>query len=127
MERRLRATPATLESLAAHPGFTHTDLQARSVRESGGPSQRFFHAAVRRAGMSPHQGVASILRAATDPAARGGEFYGPRWFTRGDPVRKRLGWPHRAEALRLWEVSEQMTGVSFDVAAAVASIQAREC
>lgn len=120
LDRRLRATPAALQSLAAHPGFTHTDLQARSVREAGGLSQKFFHATVQRFGMTPREGVASILRAAADPEARGGEFYGPRWFIFGDPVRKRLTLGHESEARRLWDVSERMTGIDFDVAALVA-------
>lgn len=119
LDRRLRSTPATLESLAAHPGFTHTDLQARSVREAGGLSQKFFHAAVQRFGMTPREGVASILRAATDPQAVGGEFYGPRWFTLGEPVRKRCTPGHESEGRRLWDVSEEMTGVTFDVPALV--------
>jgi NAD(P)-dependent dehydrogenase (short-subunit alcohol dehydrogenase family) len=117
LDRRLRATPANLQSLAAHPGFTHTDLQARSVREAGGLSQKFFHAAVQRFGMTPREGVASILRAATDPGARGGEFYGPRWFTVGQPVRKRFTLEHRTEAEQLWEESEKLTGIDFEVAA----------
>lgn len=123
LDRRLRSTPATLQSLVAHPGFTHTDLQARSVREAGGSSQRFFHVTVQRFGMTPREGVASILRAATDPRAVGGEFYGPRWFTFGQPVRKRLTLQHESEARRLWNVSEEMTGVSFDVPALAAASQ----
>lgn len=121
LDRRLRGTQATVRSLAAHPGFTHTDLQARSVRESGGLSQKFFHATVRRVGMTPAKGVASILRAATDSTARGGEFYGPRFFTFGNPVEKRT-LEHRAESVRLWELSEEWTGTSFDVPALVAAL-----
>lgn len=119
LDRRLRSTSANLQSLAAHPGFTHTDLQARSVREAGGVSQKFFHAAVQRFGMTPREGVASILRAATDPHAVGGEFYGPRWFTFGEPARKRFTLGHESEAKRLWDISEKMTGVTFDIPALV--------
>ena len=36
-----------------------------------------IHAAARYVGMSPDDGALSQLRAATDPTARGGEFYGP--------------------------------------------------
>jgi NAD(P)-dependent dehydrogenase (short-subunit alcohol dehydrogenase family) len=60
-------------SIVVHPGFTNTDLQARSVRETrGGRSQRFYRAAVLRVGMTPAQGALSLLRAATDPSAVGG-------------------------------------------------------
>jgi hypothetical protein len=62
--------------IVVHPGFANTDLQARSVRESGGGrSQRFFHTAVRRFGMTPARGALPLLRAATDPRAVGGALY----------------------------------------------------
>ncbi len=116
LERRARAANVRLQSLIAHPGFVHTDLQARSVRETrGGASQRFFHEAVQRFGMPPVAGALSILRAATDPSARGGELYTPRYVNRGPPVRRPLlGRSQDRAALRtLWEVSERETGVTF--------------
>jgi len=67
--------------------------------------------------MSPATGALSQLRAATDPGASGGEFYGPLWFNSGPPVRKpvlrRLGM--RRAIARLWEVSERETGLKLDV------------
>jgi len=42
-----------------------------------------------RTGMSPAQGALSQLRAATDPDANGGEFYGPLFVNNGPPVRSR--------------------------------------
>ncbi|MGH2815824.1 MAG: short-chain dehydrogenase, partial [Actinomycetota bacterium] len=82
-------------------------------------SQRFFHAAVRRFGMTPAQGALSLLRAATDPGAAGGALYTPRWVNWGPPVRRPMfGRSHSREAMAtLWEVSERETGVSFDLAA----------
>jgi len=66
--------------------------------------------------MSPAKGALSQLRAATDPSARGGQFYGPLFVNNGPPVRKpvlrRLG---MAKAIgRLWEVSERETGVKLE-------------
>jgi NAD(P)-dependent dehydrogenase (short-subunit alcohol dehydrogenase family) len=103
-------------SVLAHPGLSNTDLQAASVRETGGGrSQRFFHMLAARTGMSPEAGARPQLRAATDPAARGGEFYVPRWFNAGPPVRRpilrRIGMD-RAIA-RLWEVSERETAIAI--------------
>jgi hypothetical protein len=70
----------------------------------------------RRTGMSADDGALPQLRAATDPAAKGGEFYGPAFVNNGPPVRKpvlrRLGM-NRAIA-SLWEVSERETGVALD-------------
>jgi NAD(P)-dependent dehydrogenase (short-subunit alcohol dehydrogenase family) len=118
LDRRLRVAEVRLRSVVAHPGFTNTDLQARSVRETGGGrSQRFFRAAVRRFGMTPAQGALSLLRAATDPSAQGGTLYTPRWVNWGPPVRRPLfGRSRDREAMAtLWEVSERETGITFDV------------
>lgn len=118
LQRELQRAGAPTASLIAHPGLSNTDLQAVSVEGSGGgASQRFFHAAARYVGMSPDDGALSQLRAATDPTARGGEFYGPLFVNNGPPVRKpilrRFGMT-RAIA-KLWEVSERETGVALDV------------
>jgi NAD(P)-dependent dehydrogenase (short-subunit alcohol dehydrogenase family) len=118
LERRFRVEGVSAKSLVAHPGFTSTDLQARSVRETGGGrSQRFFRAAVRRFGMTPAQGALPILRAATDPSAQGGTLYTPRWVNWGPPVRRPLfGRSRDRDAMAtLWEVSERETSTTFDL------------
>jgi NAD(P)-dependent dehydrogenase (short-subunit alcohol dehydrogenase family) len=114
LDRKLREAGAAAASLIAHPGLSNTDLQAVSVTETdGGYSQRFFHGLAGSTGMSPAQGALSQLRAATDPAARGGQFYGPLFVNNGPPVRKpvlrRLGMDKAIG--RLWEVSERETGL----------------
>jgi NAD(P)-dependent dehydrogenase (short-subunit alcohol dehydrogenase family) len=118
LQRRLAAADARAASLIAHPGLSNTDLQAHSVRETGGGrSQRFFHRMAGSSGMSPAEGALPQLRAATDPAAHGGQLYAPRYGNSGPPVRRpimrRLGM-NRAIA-RLWEVSERETGLRLDV------------
>ena len=124
LQRELEKAGASTASLIAHPGLSNTDLQAVSVRDSGsGVSQRFFRSLARRTGMSAADGALSQLRAATDPAAKGGEFYGPRFVNSGPPVRKpvlrRLGMDKAIAAL--WEVSERETGVAIDLRAAAAA------
>jgi len=121
LQHRLHDAAATAASLVAHPGFSNTDLQATSAHEAGGASQRFFHAAVRLVGMPPGRGALPLLRAATDPAAHGGELYAPRYVNNGPPVRRPLfgrSRDRRAMAT-LWAVSERETAVPFDVAALV--------
>jgi NAD(P)-dependent dehydrogenase (short-subunit alcohol dehydrogenase family) len=123
LQRELEKAGASTASLIAHPGLSNTDLQAVSVQESGGgASQRFFLGLARRTGMSAADGALSQLRAATDPAAKGGDFYGPRFVNSGPPVRKpilrRLGMDKAIAAL--WEVSEHETGVAIDLRAAAA-------
>ena len=120
LHRALQRAGAPAASLIAHPGLSNTELQAVSVEEtSGGPSQRFFLWLARNTGMAAADGARSQLRAATDPAAKGGEFYGPAFFNNGPPVRKpvlrRIGMD-RAIA-RLWEVSERETGLRIELGA----------
>lgn len=117
LQRELERAGARTASLIAHPGLSDTNLQTVSVEGSGGgASQRFFHTTARLIGMSAADGALPQLRAATDPAAKGGEFYGPLFVNNGAPVRKpilrRFGMD-RAIA-KLWEVSERETGVALD-------------
>ncbi len=117
LDRRLSAAAANLRALAADPGFSHTDLQANSAREHRGMSQRFFATTVRWIGTTPAQGALPQLRAASDPTVRGGELYGPRFVFGGSPIRN----PSLSRSMTsrdlatLWSVSEQMTGIRFDV------------
>jgi NAD(P)-dependent dehydrogenase (short-subunit alcohol dehydrogenase family) len=118
LDRRFRAADMAARSIVVHPGFANTDLQARSVRETGGGrSQRFFRAAVVWFGMTPARGALSLLRAATDPNAVGGALYTPRWVNWGPPVRRPLfGRSRNRDAMTsLREVSERETGIAFDV------------
>lgn len=67
-------------------------------------------------GMDVEDGAMPQIRAATDPAARGGQFYGPRFVNVGPPVRLPLLRPGRDSAVRVrWEVSERETGVPLVV------------
>jgi NAD(P)-dependent dehydrogenase (short-subunit alcohol dehydrogenase family) len=116
LDRLFRDAGASAASLIAHPGLSNTELQAVSVEETGGGlSQRFFLMLARTVGMSPGEGALSQLRAATDPGAKGGEFYGPLFVNSGPPVRKpvlrRLGMSRAIE--KLWQVSERETGLEL--------------
>jgi NAD(P)-dependent dehydrogenase (short-subunit alcohol dehydrogenase family) len=128
LDRRLVAGGAPVRALAADPGFAHTDLQARSAREARGISQRFFDVTVGWFGSSPAEGALPQIRAATDPAARGGSLYALRFVVRGAPVRfPYLVWGlGDRDRARLWSLSERETGVTFDVAATVRAARAGE-
>jgi NAD(P)-dependent dehydrogenase (short-subunit alcohol dehydrogenase family) len=110
-QRGLRAA-----SLVAHPGLARTNLQVHTAQQGGaGSSGDFWKRAAARFGMSAARGALPQLRAATDPGARGGEMYAPRFVNFGAPVRRpilrRIGLS-RAIAT-LWEVSERETGVGL--------------
>lgn len=117
LQLELERSGASAASLVAHPGLSNTDLQAVSVQQTGGgASQRFFYVLARHTGMSPADGALSQLRAATDPAAKGGEFYGPLFVNNGPPVRKPIlrKFGMATAIARLWEVSERETGLALD-------------
>jgi NAD(P)-dependent dehydrogenase (short-subunit alcohol dehydrogenase family) len=121
LDRRLRAAGTGVIALACHPGVVYTDLFAtRSRRQQFllSPAMRIINFwAVQNARM----GALPALRAATDPSARGGEYYGPhryglrRRFSTGYPavVNSSARSHDEADQARLWQVSEQLTGVSY--------------
>lgn len=117
LDRELRNRGLGALSLVAHPGLSNTDLQARSVDQgASGAIGTFFHRMAHATGMSPEQGARPQLRAATDPEARSGQMYAPRFVNNGAavrrPVLRRIG---LGKAIaRLWEVSEGETGIRFD-------------
>lgn len=118
LARRLEAAHSTVSSLVAHPGLSHTNLQVATVENAGtGISGRFWQLAARYVGMKPLDGALPLLRAATDPEARNGQVYGPRWSFRGAPVKigreeKRVA---RADTGRMWRISESQTGTVFSL------------
>lgn len=119
LQREFERVGVAAQSLMAHPGLTNTDLQSRTVREGGGGAAgSAAHWVTARAGMAPADGALPQLRAATDPWARGGELYGPRWINTGPPVRLPLFRPGADGAIAiLWLVSERETGVPLRVTA----------
>ena len=123
LQQRFARAGVAASSLLAHPGLSTTDLPARAVREGGaGRLGPVFEVMTARSGMSPFEGARPQLRAATDPRARGGELYAPRYGSHGPavrrPVLRRLRLQEQIDVL--WQVSERETGIPLDVAAASA-------
>jgi NAD(P)-dependent dehydrogenase (short-subunit alcohol dehydrogenase family) len=109
LQRRLEAADSKVGATASHPGWTGTDLQ----RHSG--LFRFLNTFFAQ---TPPMGALPTLRAAADPQAESGDYFGPKGFyeMRGYPVKVRTTPEAKNEldARRLWEVSERLTGVSFE-------------
>ncbi|MCE9573416.1 MAG: SDR family NAD(P)-dependent oxidoreductase [Deltaproteobacteria bacterium] len=116
LQRRLAAAGSAVRVTAAHPGWTATDLQ-----RTAGVFRRLNPVFA----MKPPAGALPTLRAATDPGAAGGSYWGPGGFLelKGPPVAARIS--GRAKdakvAAKLFDVSAQLAGVSFDRRAAVQS------
>ena len=116
LQRRLAArADAKTVALAAHPGGSNTEL-TRNIPEILAPLTTPLMAVLFQ---SAEMGALPTLRAATDPAARGGQYYGPDgWFEQGGhpKIVRSSRQSHDGELQRrLWAVSEELTGVSFPV------------
>jgi NAD(P)-dependent dehydrogenase (short-subunit alcohol dehydrogenase family) len=115
LDRRLRAAGSAIRSFGAHPGYAATNLQyaAPPLHE-----RAVFVVANRILAQSAEMGALPILYAATEPGVEGGTYVGPDSFyeQRGHPARARISRAARDEevAARLWEVSEELTGVKFE-------------
>ena len=117
LQRRLAAAGVGTIAVAAHPGGSRTELSRHSGRlvrlEQRWIGQRFSQDAA--------MGALPILRAAVDPDAAGGDYYGPGgWLeVRGYPRKVRSSRRSHDVAVqrRLWTESERLTGVVFEVAA----------
>ncbi|MFE9322162.1 oxidoreductase [Nocardia sp. NPDC052278] len=111
LDRRLTDTHAI--AVAAHPGGSNTEIFRYSPAGFRLPNL----AIARLLGRTPAMGALPTLRAATDPDVKGGEYYGPSGLfeIQGYPVRVESSARSRdvRRQRRLWEVSEELTGVSF--------------
>ena len=103
----------SLRSIAAHPGYTRTNLQTAGAnlgREQQKQPSRWkpFYTQDVSVGAEP------LLFATADPAAQNGEYYGPRWYTRGATHQARLprSW-RRSDGAALWSSAEKLTGTSL--------------
>ncbi|HEY5225074.1 MAG TPA: SDR family NAD(P)-dependent oxidoreductase [Microbacteriaceae bacterium] len=118
LDRRLRAAGADIESIVAHPGYSIGGLTQRiaGVNEPSG-GKRATDALLSPMAQSKSRGAWPIVRAAVDPAALGGQYYGPRLVTEGRPV---LQAPTHTSvdaeiASELWGKAEEYTGAPFEI------------
>jgi NAD(P)-dependent dehydrogenase (short-subunit alcohol dehydrogenase family) len=122
LSRRLRATGSATMALAAHPGWTRSNLAGTGAAVGEGKLRAALgRAAGRRFGQSAAAGALPSLYAATSPDAASGQYIGPRYVFElfGPP---RVVQPSRrarsvADASRLWGVSERLTDVRYSLPA----------
>jgi NAD(P)-dependent dehydrogenase (short-subunit alcohol dehydrogenase family) len=115
LQHRL-APHGTTVAVAAHPGVSNTELGRNTPAALRVPLTWFAPLFSQKADM----GALPTLRAATDPAVTGGQYYGPggRGQNRGYPKLVTSSHDSHDQAVqqRLWAVSEDLTGVEFPVA-----------
>ena len=121
LDRRLRAAASARMSLLAHPGFA-LDGSAplrRGVTDLNSPAQRVAERALRPMAHGKNRGAWPVVRAATDPDAAGGDFYGPSRSTTGRPVLVKAVAQSADPGFGagFWRLAEEATGVRFEVSA----------
>lgn len=112
LHRRLEAAGSPVRSVACHPGIAASEL-TRHIR-GGALVQPVMGWALNTA----EQGALPALQAATDPDAKGGDYFGPYGFReiRGSRSARAHAMPQARDPVcsaRLWDVSEAMTGVTL--------------
>ncbi len=114
LDRRLRAAGSPVVSVLAHPGYTATNLQSTGPT---GIMKPLLAVGNRVFAQNAAQGALPTLYAATAPDVKGGDYYGPDGFQelRGRPAKVNVIAEGRDPAVgrRLWEVSEELTGVEY--------------
>jgi len=114
LDRRLRAAGSSALSVLAHPGYSDTNLQSTGPT---GVMKRLMSVSNRLVAQGADKGALPTLYAATAPDAEGGDYYGPDGFMemRGNPTHVDVI-PEAKDpevARRLWEASEELTGVRY--------------
>jgi NAD(P)-dependent dehydrogenase (short-subunit alcohol dehydrogenase family) len=118
LSRRLSRAGSSVVALAAHPGYAATNLQSVGPAMSGSKVQGTLTSLANRLiAQSPQMGALPTLYAAVAPGLAGGAYIGPSGLgeMRGHP--RQVGMSAAArdplDAARLWEVSEDLTGVRY--------------
>jgi len=124
LNRRSRDADWGIVSNAAHPGLTKTNLQISGPshgRAKPSAMQRLYTLSWRLAPFlwqEIDEGILPALYAATSPHAEGGGYYGPRGIYEAagggvTPAKVPARARDDADSRRLWEISEQLTGISY--------------
>ncbi|MUV86822.1 SDR family NAD(P)-dependent oxidoreductase [Natronomonas sp. CBA1123] len=108
-----------LTSVGCHPGYAATNLQRRGPEQEGSRLKLAAMAVANRIfAQSAEAGALPMLYAATAEDVEGGDYVGPGGLMnmRGAPETQRSSKRSYDEdtAERLWSVSEELTGVSYD-------------
>ena len=118
LQRRADAAGAKLLSVACHPGYAATNLQAAGPRMQGSSMlESLFSVGNSLFAQSAAMGALPTEYAAVAPDVHGGDYIGPDGIAEmwGHPVKVGCSAAARdtAAAARLWEVSEQLTNVHY--------------
>jgi NAD(P)-dependent dehydrogenase (short-subunit alcohol dehydrogenase family) len=120
-DRRLRAAGVPVASVVAHPGYS-TGGRTPGIVGVNEPSRikRFRDNLQAPIAQSKEHGAWSLVRALVDPDIDGGEYWGPRTGSRGEPRKHTAAKVTRDPEVgaRLWDVAEAATNVHWPFAVA---------
>ena len=116
LHRRLRANGIGIKSVLAHPGYAATNLQTAGPT---GVAKLMMKVTNRLMAQEAAMGALPQLYAATGADVEGGQFWGPdgRGESKGFPtlVEPLDAARDRELAKRLWDISEELTGVRIQL------------
>lgn len=116
LDRRVKAARVPIRSVLAHPGYAATNLQLSGPT---GMLNLFMRIGNRFIAQSAEMGALNELYAATAPDVEGGQFIGPdgKNEKKGHPtiVQPIASARDQGVASRLWQLSEELTGVRWNV------------
>jgi hypothetical protein len=120
LQRKFTETGTRAISVAAHPGYAATNLQSSGPAHGGANLQsRLMAISNRLLAQSQEMGALPILFAATAEDVHGGDYIGPGGLMEARGYPKRVESSEKshdgAAAQRLWSVSEELTGVNFEI------------
>jgi NAD(P)-dependent dehydrogenase (short-subunit alcohol dehydrogenase family) len=118
LDRRAQRAGWRLRSTAAHPGFASTNLQFAGPTIAHNPIGKLITKLTNAlVAQSAQSGARPQLYAATMPDVHGGDYYGPDGLFESRGAPKRVGRTKAAQdettAARLWDLSEELTGVTY--------------
>jgi NAD(P)-dependent dehydrogenase (short-subunit alcohol dehydrogenase family) len=120
LQRRFSAARYDQLSVACHPGWAATNMTVGSDGQSPRPQGRVLRALARHFAPSAADGARPVLFAATSPEVGPGDFIGPsgRFGVGGRPARVRSSARSYDQDLarNLWNTSESLTGVRYELA-----------
>ncbi len=119
LQRRADAAGAKLLSVACHPGYAATNLQAVGPKMQGSSLMKYLTDVGNKfLAQSAAMGALPTEYAAVAPEVHGGDYIGPDGFAEQHGHPKKVGRSAAAHdamsAEKLWDVSEQLTDVHFD-------------
>ena len=117
LDCKLKIASRNVHSFSAHPGFARTNLQSTFLASNGSFIEAFAYKFINPIFQSSYMGALPQLFAATEPNAKGGSQYGPRFNFRGYPKVCRVAKAalNIESRQKLWEKSDEIISQFVDL------------